>query len=258
MDHAAAEDLDPAGSLTESAAFSAALEAGDIDLSGRLREREMMRTELCLRLRSEQLLCEYIERSFEIGKCYVLVDDQSLDLMEGRGMCRVDLVRAEHTSRRDHTDRELSLLHDTGLYRRCLCAEKNIFCDIEGVLLILRRMVRRNVELCEVIVIVLDLRSLDHFIAHADENTLDLLEGDGIRMAVADEFHFRGKRDVDLFLLKLARHFLGIQPVLHLGHARFDLSTGVVDPLADLRTILRIDILHGFQDCSQRAFLSEK
>ena len=82
MDHAAAEDLDPAGSLAESAAFSAALEAGDIDLSGRLREREMMRTELCLRLRSEQLLCEYIERSLEIGKCYVLVDDQSLDLME--------------------------------------------------------------------------------------------------------------------------------------------------------------------------------
>ncbi len=45
MYHTAAQDLDPTGALTEPAALTAALKAGDIYLRTGLCEREMMGTE---------------------------------------------------------------------------------------------------------------------------------------------------------------------------------------------------------------------
>src|SRR5699024_1825273 len=48
MHHAASQDLDPAGSLTETASLSAAFKAGNIHLGAGLCEREMVRTELGL------------------------------------------------------------------------------------------------------------------------------------------------------------------------------------------------------------------
>ena len=41
VDHACTEDLDPAGSLAELASLAAALEAGNVNLYRRLREREI-------------------------------------------------------------------------------------------------------------------------------------------------------------------------------------------------------------------------
>ena len=67
MNHAAAEDLYPAGALAEAAAFSAALEAGYVHLRARLCEREMMGTELGLCIRPEELFCKYLQRSLKIG-----------------------------------------------------------------------------------------------------------------------------------------------------------------------------------------------
>ena len=63
MNHAAAQNLDPAGTLTETAAGTSALETGYIHLGARLREREMVRTELYLCLRPEQLLGKLRQRS---------------------------------------------------------------------------------------------------------------------------------------------------------------------------------------------------
>ena len=116
MNHTTAEDLDPALALTEAAALAVALEAGHIDLGGRLCEREMMRAKLRLRIRPEQLLCESIQRTLKVCKRHMLVDDEALDLMEGRGMCRIHGIGTENTAGADHTDRELTLLHDSCLY----------------------------------------------------------------------------------------------------------------------------------------------
>ena len=84
MNHSAAKDLDPAGTFTEAASFSSALEAAHIYLCAGLCEREMMGTELCLRLRSEQLLCKYFQSSFQVSEGNVLVDHKTFDLVEGR------------------------------------------------------------------------------------------------------------------------------------------------------------------------------
>ena len=53
MDHAAAQDLNPAGASAETSALSAAFKARYVHLGTRLREWEMMGAELNLCLRSE-------------------------------------------------------------------------------------------------------------------------------------------------------------------------------------------------------------
>ena len=84
MNHTTAKDFDPAGTFTETAAFSAAFETGNINLSARLCEREMMRTEFGLCLRSEQLFCKLLKGSLKICKRNILINNKALDLMEGR------------------------------------------------------------------------------------------------------------------------------------------------------------------------------
>ncbi len=65
-------------------------------------------------------------------------------------MGRIHFVGTEYTSRRDHADRQLPLLHHTRLNRRGLGAQDDLFVDIEGILFILRRMSVRNVKLLEI------------------------------------------------------------------------------------------------------------
>ena len=72
-------------------------------------------------------------------------------------MRSVHFVGTEHSSRRDHADREFSLLHDAGLDRRRLGTQHDLLIDIERILLILCRMVRRDVQFLEVVLIILCL-----------------------------------------------------------------------------------------------------
>ena len=99
MYHTAAQDLDPAAALAETAALTAALEAANVHLRTGLCEREMMRTELCLCLRTEQLFCKLCQGTLQICKGDILIDNQTLDLMEGRRMGCIHFVGTEYTSR---------------------------------------------------------------------------------------------------------------------------------------------------------------
>ena len=105
-------------------------------------------------------------------------------------------------------------------------------------------MICRNVEFGEVVVIILDFRSLNDLIAHADEDALDFLESDRVRMAVADELHFCRQSYVDLLRCELAFHLLCIEFLLCLLHLLLDGKARVIDPLAYLRTVFRGDSLH--------------
>ena len=174
MHHTAAKNLNPARPLAETASLPSALEAGNVHLRAWLRKREMMGTELRLRIRPEQLFRKYLQRSFQIRKGNVLVNNQTFKLMERRGMGGVHFVGAEHTPRRNHTDRKLPLLHHTGLNRGRLGTQHNLLIHIEGILLILSRMPVWDIQLLEIIHVVLYVRPLYHLVAHADENTLHL------------------------------------------------------------------------------------
>lgn len=61
VNHTAAQDLDPAGSFTETASFASALEAGNIHLCAWLCEREVVGTEFRLSLRSEQFFGKLLQ-----------------------------------------------------------------------------------------------------------------------------------------------------------------------------------------------------
>ena len=98
MNGTASQDLDPAGAFAETASFASAFEAGYVHLSAGLCKREMMGTEFRLCLRSEKLFGELFQGSLKIRESDMFVNDHSLDLMEGRGMCGVYLVGTENSS----------------------------------------------------------------------------------------------------------------------------------------------------------------
>ena len=82
----------------------------------------MMGTEFYLGIFSEQLSGKLCQGSLKVCKGDMLVDHQSLDLVEGGGMGGIHFIGAEYTSRSDHTDRRLLFFHDPGLYRRGLAS----------------------------------------------------------------------------------------------------------------------------------------
>ena len=253
MHHAAAEDLDPALALAEPAALATAFEAGDIHLCGRLREREMVRTEFGFRPLAKQFFGKYIQSPLQIGKCYPLVDHKPLDLVEGRRMGRIHFIRAENTPRRDHADRQLSLFHNPGLNRRCLSPEKYVVRDIEGILLILCGMVGRDIQLGEIVLVILDFRSFNHLVSHSDKDPFHIFKGNRIRMAVADALFFRGKGYVDGLAAKPPVEFLLLKsPALLLYHFLDDVAR-FIDVFANLRPLLGRHILHRFEDRRQGA-----
>ena len=186
MNGSAAQNLDPSGAFTETAAFSAAFKAGYVHLCAWLCKREMMRTEFCFCFRSEQFSCKLLKSSFQICKSNIFVNYKALDLMEGRRMGSVYLIRTEHSSRSDHADWQLAFLHGTGLYRRCLRTKQNGAVNKKCILLISCRMVLRNIQLGKVIVCILYLRTFHYLIAHSDKDSFHFLQGNGIWMTVSD------------------------------------------------------------------------
>ena len=74
MYHAAAKDLNPSGAFAEAASFASAFEAGNVHFGRRFRRWEMMRTELCLCIRTEELFCENIKSTLQVCHGDVLVD----------------------------------------------------------------------------------------------------------------------------------------------------------------------------------------
>ena len=118
-------------------------------------------------------------------------------------MCCVYFVRTEYTSRCDHTDREFSLLHHTGLYRRCLCTKYDILINIESILLILSRVICRDVQFLKVVQIILNFRSFYNLISHTYEDTLYFFQRDCVRMSVSNTVLLRWKCYVDHFCFQL-------------------------------------------------------
>ena len=75
-------------------------------------------------------------------------------------------------------------------------------------------MVCGNIQKFEIIFIIFDLRTFDHFIAHTDEDMFYLFLGDLIGMAVSDRIPLRRKGDVDLLRCKLTLEGFALQHLL--------------------------------------------
>ena len=257
MNGTAAQNFDPSGTLTETAALSAAFEAGYVHLRAGLCKREVMGTEFRLRLRSEKLFREFLQCSLQIREGNMFVNDHSLDLVERRRVGCVHFVGAEYSSRRDHTDRQLSFFHNTGLYRGGLGTEQDGIIDEKSILFVSCRMVLRNVQLGKVIVRIFYLRSFYNFVSHADKNTFHFFQSDGVWMTVSDSGFLRRKGYVDHFRLHFFLPDSFLQVLLRLLKKLLDLCPCLIDKLSHLRALFRSYILHSLQNGGELAFFSK-
>ena len=258
VNHAAAEDLDPALALAERAAFTVAAVALDIHLRRRLGEREVMRTETNNRVLAVQLLCEQLENALQVAHADALIDNQTLDLMEQRRVGCVNGVRTVNTARRNNADRRLALFHRADLHRRGLRAEHNIIRNIEGILRVACRMILRDVQRLEVVVIQLNLRTLSDREAQTEENLLELVEHDVQRMLLADDNVLTRQGNVDSLRLQLLLECSLLDQLLLLVNDGFDLRTNVVDQLTNNRTLLCGNVLHALEQRGQLTLFAEE
>lgn len=94
MNHAAAENFEPSALLAHPAAMSAALHASHVHLSARLREREEARAQADLCLLAEDLLHELKQGALQIAHANIFINNQSFNLVELEGMCRIIIIAA--------------------------------------------------------------------------------------------------------------------------------------------------------------------
>ena len=107
-------------------------------------------------------------------------------------------------------------------------------------------MILRNIQLCKVVVRILNLRTFHNLIAHSDENTLNFFQSDSIRMAMTDLRFLCRKCYIDHFCLHFFLTDLLLEILFGGFQKFFDLSSCLIDKLSNLRTLFRSNILHTF------------
>ena len=199
--HAAATYLQPSGLTTNTAANTPAVSALDIHFRGRFREREIGGPKTYRQIRLEKRFEELIYRPFEVGKTDSLVDHQALDLMEHRGVGEVGIT-AIHPARTDYANRRRLLLHNADLNRRSMSSQNSSFVNVEGVMHGPSRVVGRDIQRFEIVVIVLNLGASSDFIAQPDEKILYTGHGSCDGMQATQAAIATRQRNVDSFLLQ--------------------------------------------------------
>src|SRR3954454_2140401 len=210
VDLARAEDLDPALAPAQPAARAVlhearpvAVEARDVDLDARLRERKEVRAQAHVPTFAEDRVGEAQQRALEVGERDVLVDREALDLVELRRVRRVAVAPVRPA--RDHdVQRRRVGLHRADLHRRRVRAQHDVGRDVEGVGVVAARVRRIVVERVEVVVDEVDLGALDAREAEAEEHVLDLAPRLRDEVEAADRLgRLARERDVDAVLRQL-------------------------------------------------------
>ena len=243
--HSASENLYPSSVLAEVAALASADGTRDVHLRAWLGEWEERRAQTNLRVRAEHLASEREQHLLEVGEAHALVHVEPFHLMEEAvGTSRDGLVAID-TPRAEHADRRLMALHVVSLVARGVGAQKHVFRHVVGVLRyeervlhVARRMVCGEVEHCEDVLVVVDLRPMKQREAHALENLYDLVLDDGERMARAQVDGVGRAREVEALLSRLRG--------LHRLAELVDLLRGQLLELVDLHAeLLFLVFRHG-------------
>ena len=135
--------------------------------------------------------------------------------------------------------------------------QQHVRIEIESIVHGTRRVVARNVERFEVVVVVFDFRAFGDFVADAAEALLDALQRAGDRMQAAAQLATARQGDVDA----LRGQPGGQRGPFQLGLTRvqriLDLFLGHVDQRADLRPLFGRQVAQGLHHLGQFAFLAE-
>ena len=130
------------------------------------------------------------------------------------------------------------LLHRAHLHGRRVRAQQHLVREEECVVQRPRRMVGGRVECLEVVVVGLDLGTLGHLVAHADEDVLYLAPRRGDQVQMAQGQRAAGQGDVDAVTFERTRELVGFQ-----GHppgfeSRLEFALDQVAELAYARPLL--------------------
>ena len=192
MHHSASAELNPTGLATDPTTGRAE-RTGDLELGTRFREREETRTEARFQIGASEVGGdERFDRAGQVPERDALVDDECLDLVEYGQMTRIGRVDSVAASRHHRIDRRLHFGHHPELHRRRMRTHQYLLfgteVEEECVVHRARRVARRKVELDEVVVVGLDLRTIEDLEAHAQENVLEITSRarDEMKMARLD------------------------------------------------------------------------
>ena len=266
MHHAAAGDLEPA-------AFERTAHEGDVDLGGRLGEREERGAEAHLQVVAlEEAAQEIGDHALEVGEADVLADPQAFDLVEHRRVRGVG-VDAIDAARRDDADlgHRLEmlvllhvLLHVAHLDRAGMRTQQDAFgnlaafiLQVEGVVHGTRRMVVGRVQRGEVVEVVLDLGTVGHFEADRAEQAFDALERARHRVQAATGFAAAGQRDVERLFGEAGFQRCELDRVAARVERGFDRFLGAVDGGAGGLLLFGRQLAEALQEFGDLARLAE-
>src|SRR6185312_14109133 len=256
MHHATAGDLEPAGVLAGAAALALAEHTGHVDFGGRLGKGEVRGPKAHREITLEERLQEPVQRRLHVGEADVLVDLESLDLVEHWRVRHVGIAPIDPSWRHD-CDRRALAQHGADLHRRGMRAQEAPVREIERVVHRPRGVIGREVERLEVVEIVLDLRTRGDLEARAAKDLLHAQARQRDWMEPAALLAAARQRDVDAAGGELP---LDIRPRQRLA-PRLDGSPhpllGLVDPLAGRRPLGGREAAQGFQLLGEGALLPE-
>src|SRR5690606_6898039 len=166
-------------------------------------------------------------------------------------------VTAIDPPRADDADRRLLRLHGAHLYRGGVSTQQHAGIEIEGVVHRPRRVMPRNIQRFEVVVVVLDFRAFSNAVTDMTEELLDSLKRTGNRMQSAAGFAATRQGHIDTLGSKpgaqcclLKKGLLRIQLVLYTTFGRVDQGAG-------LRSLFGRQLAQRLHDLGQLAFLTE-
>src|SRR6185369_2045783 len=197
MHHAGTAQLNPARVLTNATTTSLALEATEIKLGARLRERKVRRSKARDRVRSKHSSQKLSHRALQVRHRDTAIDAQSFDLKEHRIVRGIGSIATKYTAGRDHPNRRAATLHRMNLDGRRLRAKREAVSRVERVLPPSRRMVFGNIERGEVVEVGFDLATVFDRVAKRDEDVFQTLTQQSDRMTMSGAWTTPGHCDVD-------------------------------------------------------------
>ena len=135
----------------------------------------MVRAKPYLAILTVKLLHEHIKRSHKVSHGYALVDNKRFHLVEYGRVSGVHSVGAVNSAGGDNPYRRLLIFHYVHLNRGCLGPQKHVIRDIEGVLRVPCRVIRREVEGFKVVVVIFDLGTFCNIESHAQKDLFDFV-----------------------------------------------------------------------------------
>ena len=178
--------------------------------------------------------------------------------MEHRGVSCV-VIAAVNGTGANHANRSVRLLafQSTRLHAGGLGAQQIIFGNIEGILHIQCRMIRRQIQCGEVVVYILNFRTVTNIKAHTHEDFLNLTHGQCYGMQMTGFRLAARQSNINLLVSELVSQRLFLQHGSCFVDFAFQLSLDFVNNLADFRTLFGRQLAHAAQDFGHRAFFAQ-